>query len=203
MSGSKNSYLIKDLLIPGWTLLFDGLHRKCLTDLKVKRHISVGWGMFTVTRSLGESSPIQKTWTFLRSQCVFCCHGFEKIIITTDICKGSWSQLLLGCWNKKDLGPGWGASAGSWGLFLHLGTISISECPWNSLRLAQFFQKGKVKTLLYWDFFQRSSQIILQWCFGEIDFSCVSFSKIALALLGSVLPASKWSIKLEVYMWSH
>lgn len=120
MSGSKNSYLIKDLLIPGWTLLFDGLHRKCLTDLKVKRHVSVGWGMFTVTRSLGESSPIQKTWTFLRSQCVFCCHGFEKIIITTDICKGSWSQLLLGCWNKKDLGLGWGASAGSWGLFLHL-----------------------------------------------------------------------------------
>ena len=72
--------------------------------------------------------------------------------------------------------------AGVGGQCGELGTISTSECPWNSLRLAQFFQKGKVKTVLYWDFFQRSSQIILQWCFGEIDFSCVCFSKIALAL---------------------
>lgn len=32
-------------------------------------------------------------------------------------------------------------------------------------------------------------------------FPCVSFSRITLALLESGLPASKWCIKLEVYMW--
>lgn len=115
---------------------------KCLIDLKVKRHISIGWGMFTVTGSLGESSPNPEDVDFSQEPMCLLLPWVRKDYHNS----GDLQKLLEPTprFLKQDR-PGTGVG----GKYGELGTISTSEWPGNSLRLAQFFQKGKVKTLLY------------------------------------------------------
>lgn len=142
MSGSKNIYLIKDMLILGWTLLFDGLHRKVPNRFKGKETHLYWVGYVHSHWKFRGKFPHPEDVDFSQEPMCLLLPWVRKDYHNS----GDLQELLEPTprFLKQDRpGAGVGGTCGE------LGTISTSEWPGNSLRLAQFFQKGKVKTLLY------------------------------------------------------